>query len=395
MRSKKIEEIFLNNLFECEGYACHIERDIENVAPGLPPKTTLKIYADKNRPLHYSYAPRSGLNLTGTVGSAIDKNILGKLLAIPDENIEAHIDFFETYGFLLPVSYDSYESIDAADAIELVNRIKATVFLMNSIAAQKNYKNILINIAYLLYNDPLTVSLLDGEYSSCLHEFTSLLHSYNDYPDINSDAVAYNTGKYNVFDSMLKNVNPIDIDFFNSVRSGNSNSLPGSQSTRFKHLFAMYTGMKDADPSLRLIIDFFYNFQMSRGIFNNVPFKHITYHSKLSETAFTNEMQEALINIAHSVIAAEINHNIQGIHPFYNPGGLAPTWKVNTLMQALYFSIFYMKPEVEIYKECENPNCKRDRFFLIEATRTNKKYCCQQCANAAAGQRYRSRKLDK
>ncbi|GLI52212.1 hypothetical protein TSYNTROOL_22980 [Tepidanaerobacter syntrophicus] len=53
---KKISEIFLNSLFEYDGYACHCEKDIENVAPGQPPKTTLKLYSDINKPLHFSYA---------------------------------------------------------------------------------------------------------------------------------------------------------------------------------------------------------------------------------------------------------------------------------------------------------------------------------------------------
>ena len=54
-----------------------------------------------------------------------------------------------------------------------------------------------------------------------------------------------------------------------------------------------------------------------------------------------------------------------------------------------------MKPGIEIYKECKNPNCKRDKYFLIEATRTNKEYCSIQCSRAAAAQRYRNRKLNK
>jgi hypothetical protein len=106
-------------------------------------------------------------------------------------------------------------------------------------------------------------------------------------------------------------------------------------------------------------------------------------------------MKTALLKIARIVIAEEINHNIAGIHPKYEADKLAPTWQVSNLLQALYFSIFYMKPGVEIYKECKNPNCKRDKFFLVEATRTNKEYCCVQCSRAAAAQRFRNRKLDK
>ena len=54
-----------------------------------------------------------------------------------------------------------------------------------------------------------------------------------------------------------------------------------------------------------------------------------------------------------------------------------------------------MKPGIEIYKECQNPNCKREIYFLVNATATNKKYCCPACANAAAQRRARERKMHK
>ena len=39
----------------------------------------------------------------------------------------------------------NYEAVEADALMELVNRMKAAVMLMNSIAAKKNYRNILIN----------------------------------------------------------------------------------------------------------------------------------------------------------------------------------------------------------------------------------------------------------
>ena len=106
-------------------------------------------------------------------------------------------------------------------------------------------------------------------------------------------------------------------------------------------------------------------------------------------------MNTALIKIAQIVISEELNSNLQKICPQLNIGSLEPTWKLNTLLEALYFAVFYMKPGVELYKECENPNCKHQKYFLINATVTNKKYCCQACANAAAQRRSRQRKLAK
>ena len=393
--AEKISEFFLNNLFECGGYACHCEKDIKNVVPGMPPETTLKLYSELDKPLRFSYAPRAGLNLTGIAGGAIAKNILGKLLATPDGDIDQHIDFFQTYGFLLPIKSDEYESIEADVLIEIVNRIKAMLYLMNAIAGQKDYKRILIHTAYLLYAPQISLNLSEVEYKTCKHKFTDLIENYNLFVDLSRNQEVFNSGKYSVPDTMIGCDNPVDIVFFNNVRSGADTDLVGSKSVWFKNLFAMYTGLPNVGENLRTIIDFFYHYQTEVGIFREIEFKKITYFAAPERDNFSSEMKIALLKIARIVISEEINHNISGIHPKYKTDNFAPTWQVNNLLQALYFSIFYMKPGIEIYKECKNPNCKRDKFFLVEATRTNKEYCCVQCSRAAAAQRFRNRKLDK
>ena len=119
--AKKISELFMNSLFEYDSYTCKFEKDIENVAPDQPPRTTLKLIAQHNQPIHFSYAPQKGLNLSGTAGGILSENILGKLLAIPDGDIDAHIAFFTDYGFLYPVSETEYEAVEADALMEFVN----------------------------------------------------------------------------------------------------------------------------------------------------------------------------------------------------------------------------------------------------------------------------------
>lgn len=393
--SKKISEFFLNNLFEFDGYTCHCEKDTENISPGIPPKTTLKLYCDLDKPLHFSYAPKDGLNLTGLAGGVIEENILGKLLAIKDGDIDEHIQFFETYGFLLQIKNNEYESVCADDLIGIVNRIKATLYLMNAIADHQNYNNILIHIAYLLYTPQISLSLSESKYKTCKHKFTEYIENYNNFVNLDRNQEVFNTGTYSVPDTVKGCDNPLDIEFFNAVRSGDNTELIGSKSMWFKHLFAMYTGLPQHEEGLRIIVDFFYNYQTEVGIFKEVKFKSIEYYTPLARDNFTYEMKAALLKIVPIVISEEINHNIVNIRPRYDTHELAPAWQVNNLLQALYFSIFYIKPGIEIYKECANPNCKRDKFFLVAATRTNKKYCSVQCSRAAASQRYRNRQLNK
>lgn len=387
--AKKISELFMNSLFEYDSYTCKFEKDIENVAPDQPPRTTLKLIAQHNQPIHFSYASQKGLNLSGTAGGILSENILGKLLAIPDGDIDAHIAFFTDYGFLYPVSETEYEAVEADTLMEFVNRIKATVTLMNSIAAKKNYTNILIGTAYLLYAEPITMHLSTGEYSTCVHEFTDLVHNYSQFPDMQRNQEVFDTNKFSVEDTLFPPSYQVDIGYFNQVRS----STGAGELQWFKNLFAMYTGLPDVSKELRTIIDFFFHYQKEVGVFSTIEYKKIRYLNGKQPDNFSDEMKTALLKIANIVLSEEINYNIAGIHPRYSSLDLKPTWKLDNLIQALYFSIFYMKPGVEIYKRCKNPTCKRDVYFLVNATATNKEYCCPKCANAAAQRRSRERKL--
>ena len=390
--SSTISEIFLNNQFQCRNYHCHCDKDIENVAPGAAPKTTLKIYSDQTKPLDYSYVSGDGLDLTGKNGGVIEKNILGKLLSLKAGDIDSHIKFFQNYGFLFPVRNDIYESVDADSLMEVVNRVKATVRLMNSLAGEIDYKSILIQTTYLLYSAPVTLSLSSGEYTTCRHAFSEYLENYNYFPDTHRNQEIFDTGKLTIPDTMTLSGNALDVSFINAIASGSDNSMDGSRNQYFKHLFAMYTNLHNGDEQLRRIIDFFYHYQTEVGIFKTIQFGRIRFYANPQQENFTDEMKSALVDIAKTVISEEINHNIQGIHLKYDGRTLTPVWQVDTLLQALYFAIFYMKPGVEIYKQCENPNCKRQVFFLTNATKTNKRYCCDQCRIAAATQRSRIRK---
>lgn len=386
---KKISELFMNSLFEYDSYSCKFEKDIENVAPGQPPRTTLKLIAQHDQPIHFSYSPQKGLNLSGSAGGILSENILGKLLSIPDGDIDAHIAFFSDYGFLYPVSKTDYEAVEAHTLMEFVNRIKATVTLMNSIAAKKNYANILIGTAYLLYAKPITMHLSTGNYSTCVHKFTELVYSYSNFPNMSRNQEVFNSNKFSVADTLFPPFFQIDIEYFNQVRS----SIDVGHIQWFKNLFAMYTGLSNASVELRTIIDFFFHYQREVGIFSDIAYKKIYYLNEKQPESFSDEMKAALLKIAHIVLSEEINYNISGIHPRYSTVDLKPAWELDNLIQALYFSIFYMKPGVEIYKRCKNPTCKRDVYFLVNATTTNKEYCCPQCANAAAQRRSRARKL--
>lgn len=388
---------FLNNFFELENSPCECKKETVYTAPGVDPSYVLKVCAKPDSDtLRFSYSAQKGLNRSGNAGRVINENILGQLLAIKPTDMDGTIEFLQKYGFIFPVSSDTYETVDGIALLEILNRIKATVKLMSAIAGKKNYKAIFIYTTYLLYSEPVELVLSGANYKTDFHPFTALIREYNVIPDLNRNQEFFDTQCISIFDTMKGDYEKLDINELAGMNSGDGiNGLAGSRDWHFRNLFCLYTTYNIADENLRNIIDFYYNYQKKVGIIKDVEPTKISYYVKAMKENFSDDMKEMLVKIARIVISEEINANLKNICPQLEINALAPTWKLNSLLEALYFSVFYMKPGVELYKECENPNCKHEKYFLINATVTNKKYCCPACGNAAAQRRSRQRKLGK
>lgn len=388
---------FLNNFFELENTPCECKKETVHTAPGVDPSFVLKVCAKPNaNSLHFSYSAQKGLNLSGNAGGIITENILGQLLAIKPNDVDGTISFLEKYGFIFPISSEIYETIDGTVLLEILNRIKATVKLMSAIAGKKDYKAILIYTTYLLFSEPIEMKLSSITYNTNFHEFTNLIRTYNIIPDLHRNQEFFDTECISVFDTLKGDFEKLDINEIAGMSEGSGvTGLTGSRDYYFRNLFCLYTTYNMANDNLRNIIDFYYNYQKKVSIIKNVEPTRITYYSSPNKENFSDEMKEMLVKIAKIVISEEINANLHNICPQLEINALTPTWKLNSLLETLYFSVFYMKPGVELYKECENPNCKHEKYFLINATVTNKKYCCPACANAAAQRRSRQRKLNK
>lgn len=393
---KKPLNSFLINSFEFENYPCICKKEVIYSSPNEEATYNIKVCSNRSvNPLKFSYSAQNGLNLSGNAGGIIDENILGELLAIPTSNLDETIDFIEKYGFIFPISDCEFESIDAMELLSFFERIKATILLMSAIAGKKNYTNIFVNLTYLLFSNVATITTSTNTFSTTEHKFSSLLRSYSYMPDIQRNQELFDNGFIAINDSIKNEKTKIFRDELINMVSGNGiPNLLGSKNQLFKHLFALYTNYHTDDENLRLIIDFYYNYQKMMGIVNSVEPKKVNYYKK-NNVELPNELKSAMLEVAKIVISDEINANISNIHPSYSYGSLAPSWKLSNFLEALYFSIFYMQPGVELYKKCENPNCRRDKYFLVKTTKQNKKYCCPECSNAAAQRRSRQRKLDK
>lgn len=390
--SSVFSEFFVNNLFELSSYACKCEKDTKNVVPGEPPETTLKMYSLIDHPVHFVYAEKDGLNLTGNQGRVLLKNILGQVLALKEDNADDYIRLINKIGFLLPVSSENYEAVDLKSLTEIVKRIKATISLMNAIDGKTVYEEIrMFNaMTFLLFREPVELDLEEGTYKTCPHTFYSVMHNTIPPRDFRGDYDGLlDNGNFEVNDTVSSTGKAeVSRDLFNQLQMGDFGTVPGQGSREYRNLFFAYTSAIKDQSDWGYIVDFYMNYQNYAGIIDKVDLEKITYYGSGTTFSLNDELRAALPKVARMVLSNEINHNISKIHMQYDGEALAPKWQLDNLLQALYFAIFYMKPGVKMYKRCANPNCKRDVFFLTDRTKTNKEYCCTQC-RSAAGQRRR------
>ena len=390
--SSVFSEIFVNNLFELDSYACKCEKDTQNVIPGEPPETILKLYSRADCPVHFSYSDKDGLNLTGSKGRVLLKNVLGQVLALKEDDADGYIQLISKIGFILPVTFDNYEAVDLKALVEVIKRIKATIKLMNAIDGKDIYEQMrMFNaMTFLLYRSPVTLNLNGCSFTTCQHELNLLIRNPMPSRDFrrDSDSILDN-GNYIVNDS-VSSTGRADVpsDLYNQIKMGNIGTVLGQGSSEYRNLFFAYMSALKEQSDWALAVDFYMNYQNHAGIIDRVDLDRITYYDPKAGFALNDELKKALPKVARMVLSKEINHNISKIHMQYDGEGLAPRWQIDALLQALYFAIFYMKPGIKMYKRCANPNCKRDVFFLTDRTKTNKEYCCVQC-RSAAGQRRR------
>ncbi len=390
-----MKDIISNNLFEFQNYQCKCNIDVVNNHPGEPPEYMIKAYKEKGADLiRFAYSSGIGLNLCSKGGAMLSKNILGQLLALDVNNIGDTLNYFEKFGFLFELEEDRFLSVNYEDIKRIIERLKAVVLLMSALSGKKDIRKILELTAYLLYSEPIEIQSDSYGYKSNKYCFTEKVRSYSVMPDCSrcnsSDRCLH------IKDSITQREETIHFEDIMAIEDGEDlKGIVGSKDDLFKHLFALYTNCPIQDSFQRTIIDFFYHYQTEVGVFDSIELNNITYYDSTVKTEVPDYLKETLLQIAKQVVSQEVNSNISRVTPAFDIDSLSHSWQINSFLTALYFSVFYMKPNVELYKECENPRCKHQKYFLISTTATNKKYCCDACANAVAQQRSRLRKMNK
>ena len=341
----------------------------------------LTAYPINTESVNYAFSGSLGLCSTTPHGSLQNKNLLGTIISLPGKNSKKVLHFFEEQGYLLPIASEGTE-VDVVSLVEILNRIKATVLLMTALENPAlDYEQILHLSLYLLMGKQVTISgTVQMSYTTLKHQLFDIIRSQSAIDSLHPSSEA---DSISVRDMIFSPAYDLKADEYDDISNGETFSYdyPGINDTFYRQLTIAYKNDNLQSKNLRLMIEFLFHYMHSVGVIKTVGFDEgIEYYGVPNHSKFDSRLKSAAILFARLVLSAEITYNTRSIKPFYNPNSLEPSWKAPSLLTALYFSVFYMKPGSEIYRKCANPSCHE--YFLVKTSNSRKKYCCSNCRNA-------------
>ena len=390
---KIIEENFLNsNVFTFESFGCFCEKTFVSTNISLEPLPAIKLTPNRLNLIKFAFGSKVGLVRLNKDGSIAESNILGKLVAIKPNDTVSYCSFFETNGFLFPIAVGGSETIGILELQSLIDRLHATLELMSTITdmSRTSYEKIIRMIFYHLFAPIVTVEYNGGKY-----RYSSDKHQYSIFLEKNRTASR---------DSSLNDTfNKVDFAFTDTIKSFSMNAdfvdsvLGGTPAESkyelplFQSVFTAYCAPRSDMPNSMLIInDFVFHYFYDVGIIDYVDLEKTHYvNDEVHKDKFERKLKEAAVDIAKRIIKEEIENNLKHIRPTYNISKLEPAWKIDSLLSALYFGLFYMRPNTETYRRCANPKC--GTFFPVAVSSRKKKYCCNACMNRNMAARKRAR----
>lgn len=389
---KKTEEnFFTSNVFTFESYSCHCE-----IEKGLniieEPTEIIKITTDKTQPIHFAFGSKVGLVRLNIDGSVAESNILGKLLAIDSSKVENYFDFFKRNGFLLPVSQKNYDTIEKSELGCIINRLHATLLLISTITdmSRTSYEKIVRMIFYHLFSPIVHIETEDGayKYTSSTHQYTRFLEKYKNAEREERLYDTFNNEEFTFTDTL--GTISLNADFVDGVLNRTLISCE-YENPLFRDVFTTYCSHRTGkSKNMLLINDFVFHYLYEVGVIQYVDLDNIHYvDGKVNKSNFNAQMKSRATEIAKFIIKEEIEANLKRVRPTYNIYKMEPTWTIDSLLSALYFGLFYMRPNMENYRRCANPKC--GEFFLVPISSQKKKYCCRKCMNREMAARKRAR----
>ena len=391
---KKSENFLGSYIFKYESFEASVEKDIIHNTYG-PATIKFNINPDTDSKISFGYAPQKGLvKFNQLNGSIEENNVLGDLISIKENDSNALSKYFAKYGFLFHVTRYSNIKFDLTQLFDIINHLKWVTELMWQLCDNKNrnYQKIVKLIFKLVFDKEIKIMKSNNQVFY-LREKNSLFKKLESYAGGN-----YIESQLQIYDPDEEyHIEPNDFEMYDNIYGNVKVKFDEFETTVTKEgfrllntIFALHYDNNENKSGDKIFWDFlFHFFQLNDGALLLGLKYSDTKEIDETKLILKEEFKESIIRIGRHVLAEEITNHIKSIKPFYDPLRLEPAWHIPNLLTALYLSLFYMKPNVELIRKCQNPNC--DNYFIVNTSSTRTKYCCTNCGNAVAQANYRSK----
>lgn len=391
-KQEKNENFFASNIFIYESYGCECEVIDSYPLAGTSPAKMLKLTADKKKPIRFAFASKVGLVRLNDDGSIAESNILGKLLAVKKNKIENYIPFFERNGFLFPISLENRDTVGEIELRAIIDRLHATLELMSTITdmSRTSYKKIARLIFYHLFSPVVEIDTKDDKYKylSSHHSYTKFLESAETLGRDSRLNDIFNNSEFSFEDTV--GAITLDSEFVDAMLSGKP-PIDKYDNDLFDKVFKVFCAPREnVSTKNRLFNDFVFHYLYEVGMISHVDLEGTYYYGdEVNKENYSDPIKTAAMKVAKVIIRDEIDVNLRRVRPTYDIEKLEPSWRIDSLLSALYFGLFYMRPGMEIYRRCANPKC--GEYFLVSVSSQKKKYCCTACMSRDMQARHRAK----
>lgn len=391
MRQEKSENFYSNSLFAFVSRQCDMVFSELPTIPGKEPDVVLGVGDIGGSSVRFAFSPKKGLVRIADDGTVVERNVLGTFLSLKSER--GYKRFFKENGFLLPLVADRYTYLDGGDFESISRRMKATLDILDlagkeALSAKlsnEDYLRLSRAVFYLLFSP--RICMKDGErviYSSVLHPLMGILTSNLDWLTRPSSEEIHN-GTIVVSESDGTKT-PVDSDFWTEVDAGYDDSC---DALHFADVVRLFVGGRNLAKEERNGIEALYHFFTEVGAIVSYNPLEVKNAGAIPIERLSDIGKNKLMRLAKDVAKSEIDENIKNVHPFYDVERMEPRWNVDSLLSAMYFSIFYLNSGVELMRPCANPKC--GKYFKVGRSDSKKKYCSAECRNRAGQARHRGR----
>lgn len=400
------EKVLMNtgNIFSYSNHKCECLCDIRHDDEGLE-FYELRIRS-KDDTIDFAY------NKDGLICD--NKKALIELISLKDNNVAEVQKYIETYGFLFQVPSGIYTKFKYDDISSVVRRINYTTKILSMLCDDDcNYSELLFMVSYLIFNST-NIGTFYNSPSNPIKELVTNPFSIPEIPyDPNDpDTVVEELEKRNVlvmdnekWTTIEKSV-PVYFDAFvvpdiymksNKFDLYYKDYIESKQhlksSPYYNAMVYLFRNYENTDSIWRKFIEFFFHIQHDVAPITKFDTSKMELFDDMSAKIapfFESKIfQEGLKDIAQLTVKFELDEMLKGITPKYDIQNKAPSWEIDNLVSALYFSIFYYNFKVSVIKRCYWKNCWK--YFEVSTTNSKKKYCSDACQNAAAQMRHRKK----